>query len=486
MLRWTASRHARAAALLALPAAFAVVPLAAFGAAAGTAVMLPAWFHVVFVSLAGALALGAAVALSVAARRRDDGRAVLLGFAFAIMAALLLLHALATPGVLVGDNGLVRLAGALNLPAGAVVLAASALPALRRPRRVDLLLRLEVGVVSVLLVAGGVVLLDPAVVPALPEQGSPAALAVLVGGGVAFLVLALRAARTYLLTRRLADLLVVAGAVSLLGALYGLLEVPMMELGFWVAHAFEVAGLGLVGVPAALDLRHDVPSRPLVGDLRATELVAHEETYLGGRVRALMVRLAREDASTEGHTRRVATLAVELGEQLGLPERRLRLLALGGLLHDMGKLSVPSEVLTKPGRLDPEERAVIERHPTWGRELLAELGGFHPLVLDLVERHHERVDGAGYPGRLPALELPLEVRLLTVADVFDALTADRVYRAAWPADRALALLDEERGTAFDPACVAALHVVLAERARRGERLQHEPAAGAAGLRLATA
>jgi HD-GYP domain-containing protein (c-di-GMP phosphodiesterase class II) len=183
-------------------------------------------------------------------------------------------------------------------------------------------------------------------------------------------------------------------------------------------------------------------------------------------VRALLVRLGEKDPSTEGHTRRVALLAVAIGERLGLAQGRLRQLALGGLLHDVGKLSVPNEILNKPGRLTDEEFAEIRRHPGAGRELLIELGGFPDLVLDLVESHHERIDATGYPNRVPAGELDLAVRILTVADVYDALTADRVYREAWPAERALALLDDETGSAFDPECVAALRdVIAAEDAR---------------------
>jgi HD-GYP domain-containing protein (c-di-GMP phosphodiesterase class II) len=93
-----------------------------------------------------------------------------------------------------------------------------------------------------------------------------------------------------------------------------------------------------------------------------------------------------------------------------------------------------------------------------------ELGGFPALVLDLVESHHERIDGGGYPNRVHAAETDLEVRILTVADVYDALTADRVYREAWPAERALAMLTEDTGTAFDGACVAALDAVVASNA----------------------
>jgi putative nucleotidyltransferase with HDIG domain len=221
-----------------------------------------------------------------------------------------------------------------------------------------------------------------------------------------------------------------------------------------------VLGIGMVGLPVVLDLRHAVASRPLVGDLRVADLVEHEEAFLGGRVRALLVRLGDKDPSTEGHTRRVATMAVALGERLGLPESRLRQLALGGLLHDIGKLTVPNEILNKPAQLTDEEFAEIRRHPSAGRELLTELGGFSPLVLELVESHHERLDGAGYPNGIPASELALEVRILTVADVYDALTTDRVYRKAWSVQRALELLDYDAGQAFDPDCVASLRSLV--------------------------
>jgi HD-GYP domain-containing protein (c-di-GMP phosphodiesterase class II) len=141
----------------------------------------------------------------------------------------------------------------------------------------------------------------------------------------------------------------------------------------------------------------------------------------------------------------------------------------------VGKLSVPNEILNKPGRLTDEEFDEIRRHPGAGRDLLAELGGFSPPVLDLVESHHERIDGNGYPNRRPAGELDLAVRILTVADVYDALTADRVYREAWPAERALALLDDETGLAFDPDCVAALRSVIVPAAPERPELIPAPA-----------
>lgn len=418
--------------------------------------------HMGVVGTAGALAVTASIAMSIIAARRNDGRAVWLGMAFSVAATLLVIHALATPGVLVPDNGLVQIAGALNVPVCGTILAASALPVLSRPRRVGLLLALQLAAVGVLAAAGAVALAYAQRIAVVPNPSSLEAKAIFAAGAVPLGLLAWRAARTYLLTRRVSDLIVTEGVIWLLGAQYGLLNFTMMDGAWWAAHVLEVAGIGMVSIPAALDLRHAVGSRPLVGNLRAGDLVEHEEAFLGGRVRALLVRLGEKDPSTEGHTRRVAKLAVEIGEHLGLPERRLRQLALGGLLHDVGKLSVPNAILKKPGRLTDEEFAEIRRHPGAGRALLSELGGFPPLVLDLVESHHERLDGRGYPNGVPAGELDLAVRILTVADVYDALTADRVYREAWPAERALALLEEESGSAFDADCVRALAALKVE------------------------
>jgi HD-GYP domain-containing protein (c-di-GMP phosphodiesterase class II) len=177
-----------------------------------------------------------------------------------------------------------------------------------------------------------------------------------------------------------------------------------------------------------------------------------------------MERLGAKDSSTELHTRRVAMLAVEIGEQLGLSPTRLRSLAIGGLLHDIGKLSVPESILQKPDSLDDDEYAVIKLHPERGRELLNELGGFDASVGRLVLDHHERLDGSGYPRGLEGSALDLPTRILAVCDVYDALVSPRVYRPAWPQEDALALLRDEADIAFDSRCIEALErTVTVER-----------------------
>jgi HD-GYP domain-containing protein (c-di-GMP phosphodiesterase class II) len=153
-------------------------------------------------------------------------------------------------------------------------------------------------------------------------------------------------------------------------------------------------------------------------------------------------------------------LAVRVGEQLGLSASRLRPLAIGGLVHDIGKLSVPDAILKKPGALNDDEYGVVQCHPEWGNKLLNELGGFSRAVRQLVRDHHERLDGAGYPRGLKAEEIDLDTRILTVCDVYDALMSKRVYRPAWAHDEAMVLLRRETGTAFDERCVAALEQVV--------------------------
>ena len=240
----------------------------------------------------------------------------------------------------------------------------------------------------------------------------------------------------------------------------------------------------LLGVPVARDLSRGGASRPLVGDLRAAEVVASEEAYLGARVRALMVGLGAHDGSTEGHSRRVALLAVQVGEALGLPPATLRHLAVGGLLHDVGKLSVAGDILRKPGALTDEEYAEVKRHPEAGVRLLRELGGFPAAVHSLVGEHHERLDGAGYPAGLAGEQLAIGPRILAVCDVYDALVSDRVYREAWTSERALALLREQAGSAFDPACVQSLAQVVAPAPVAAGAIAAVAPAGAPAIRVA--
>jgi hypothetical protein len=423
--------------------------------------------HFVGVGCTALVATAAAIALTLAGARRGDGRTVLLGTAFTVMAALLALHGLATPGIILPYNGLVGFTGAATLPIGGAVLALSALPALRRPRAIRRLLALQAFLVAAIAGLGTWGMLDPAILDGIPQPGDTLALGAMALACLFYGVLLLRALRTFLLTRRRGDLAVVVGIAWLAAAVPPAMLFTYLDLGWWLGHSFELVGIVLVGVPVAADLRRAAASRPLSGDLSAAELVAKEEAYLGAQVRALTQRLADKDGSTEEHTRRVALRAVQVGEELGLPPHRLRDLAIGGLLHDIGKLTVPDRILKKPAPLTDDELRVVRQHPEWGRMLLGELGGFAESVRRLVLDHHERLAGDGYPRGLQSGELQLDTRILTVCDVYDALISPRVYREAWTHEQAIELLRDQAGTAFDPRCVAALERVLARERAAG-------------------
>jgi HD-GYP domain-containing protein (c-di-GMP phosphodiesterase class II) len=421
--------------------------------------------HFVGVGVSALAAAVVSLALTIVGVRRNDGRVVLIGTGFTVMSALLAIHGLATPGAIIGMNGVISLTGAATLPAGAAVLALSAVPTLRRPRSMRALLALQAFSLVAVIGLGVVGMAIPSIVPPVPAPGSSGAIAALVVGVVLFSVLLLRALKTYFLTHRAADLVVVIGIAWLTSALPPALLMNYMELGWWFGHLFELLGIVLVGATVAADLHRSAQSRSLVGDLRGAELVAEEEAFLGVRVHALTQLLADKDESTEEHTRRVALRAVQVGEELGLAPGRLRALAIGGLLHDIGKLSVPEHILKKPAALDDEEFAAIKLHPGRGVKLLRELGGFHANICELVHSHHERLDGKGYPRGLDDSRLGLDTRILTVCDVYDALVSPRVYRDAWTHDAAMALLHDETGTAFDRRCVAALERVLSREAQ---------------------
>ncbi len=457
-----------------------LVPVALLWLIGDRMVMPPLWVHFYGVGVTSLVATAAAVALTTAGVRAQDGRTVIVGGAFAIMAALLAVHGLVTPGVLVGQNGLIALTGGATLPVGAAVLVLSGLSSFTLSSSIRRVLALQGVIVASIALVSLVGVLRPAVVPPVPAPRSGAAWLLFALGLVMIGAVAVRAAHTYLLTHRVADLAAVAGLVLLGAALYCAMALTFMDLGWWLGHLFEVVGITLVGTSAAYDLRRGRRSRPLAGDLRAAEIVVSEEAFLGARVRALMVRLAEKDTSTEEHTRRVAALAVEVGEQLGLPGNRLRSLAIGGLLHDIGKLSIPAAILQKPAALDETEYALVKLHPQRGCDLLSDLGGFDESVKRLVLNHHERLDGRGYPRGVAPCELEVETRILTICDVYDALVSARVYRPAWSTEDALALVRSESGTAFDPRCVDVLIRVLGQNVAELRSASVEPPLSRAG------
>lgn len=180
-----------------------------------------------------------------------------------------------------------------------------------------------------------------------------------------------------------------------------------------------------------------------------------DEDYLDDIAAAFAQVIDSKSPYTSGHSERVTLFADLIAEQIGLGPDKRRWLRRAALLHDIGKLGVSNTILDKPGKLDDDEWRAMKRHAELGEEILSKIAAFRSLA-KIAGAHHERLDGKGYPRGLADAEIPLEVRIVTTADIFDALTADRPYRAAMPVDKAFAVMNDMLGTALDPICLDAL------------------------------
>lgn len=162
--------------------------------------------------------------------------------------------------------------------------------------------------------------------------------------------------------------------------------------------------------------------------------------------------LEYRDKETEGHSRRLVELSARLGQALGLSADEINHLRRGALLHDIGKLAIPDEILLKPGVLNDVERKTMEQHPEYAKQMLAQVAFLQPSI-EVAYSHHERWDGLGYPKGLKGEAIPLSARIFAVIDQWDALTSDRPYRKAWTKENVIAYLQENAGKIYDPEIV---------------------------------
>ncbi len=206
--------------------------------------------------------------------------------------------------------------------------------------------------------------------------------------------------------------------------------------------------------------------------LASVRLLEQLDALSTGTLKAFASAIDANSRWTAGHSERVTQVAVLLGRELALPEAALLQLYRGSLLHDVGKIGVPPEVLNKAGALSPDELAMMHRHPVIGVEILSAIPAFRDL-LPMVRSHHERLDGRGYPDGLTGEEIPFLARVVAVADAFDAMVSDRPYRTGLSLQEAVRRIASDRGTHFDPRVVDAMIVVAQSgELKRIARAQH--------------
>ncbi|MDW3212837.1 MAG: HD-GYP domain-containing protein [Ilumatobacteraceae bacterium] len=420
---------------------------------------------VVIVGIATCAFATAAVAVA-GARRAEHPGPVWLGVGCAGVGVLMMGHGLMTPGV----NGREFTQWVTRFPHLAmVVFAVSLVIAGRRadwgPNRV--VARFPLGS-ALVLVAPMVALLmwalvdDQALGAGTPPRYEESLFDVVsVVTIVLLLIVMVTHSRRWHLGRDIVQLAIVLAAGMSIAAVTAFQHGRFTQLSWWDYHAYLLAGFGAAVYAVFQSGVRERAISQVLGRTFSDNPFEHIEQGYPEALRSLVRAVEIKDAYTHGHSARTARVAVEIGLRMRLDERQLRVIARGAYLHDLGKIGIPDEILNKAGRLTDEERSVIETHPQLGYELASPATSLAE-ALPVILHHHERVDGGGYPHGLAGAEIPIEARVVAVADVWDALTSDRSYRRGWPAAEALAHIEAGAGTHFDTRAVDAMVALAAD------------------------
>jgi HD-GYP domain-containing protein (c-di-GMP phosphodiesterase class II) len=394
-----------------------------------------------------ACVLMATVVISLA-DRREMAEVGLLGTMLMAASVMPLVHGLVTPDVLFDSTEAFRASAFLTLPIAIVGGLPLLVPrsafgrwAARRWRDWTLLSLLAVFVLA------SVIVFFPDLIVA-PGPDDTLTIAVTVGVVLALASLSMRQMRLYDLGRQPANLV---ASVSLLAiavmAVAPLIAEPY-SVGSWWAHV--VGALGVVGACLALAVtqRLSPSAHHVLAPVLTRDPLAAFELGLSPVVHRFVADIEAKDVITRDHVIRTGELAMRVGERFRLSGAELRDLGLAAMLHDIGKVHVPDEILKKPARLTVDEYEVMKLHPIDGESMLASEPALASAAR-IVRSHHERFDGRGYPDGLAGHEIPLASRIIAVCDALDAMTHDRQYRRAMPLNMAFAILREHAGSQWD-------------------------------------
>ena len=427
------------------------------------------WFssygHLIAISGIAFCALVAASAAMVTAVRSRQPGVIWLGVGCVAVGLFMLGHGLVTPGVFgrPGNTWVGRFPYGAML-ALAVCLSAAGKPPSWRPNRfvqrhpIGALLIPTLGTAMLVIT---VVAQPTALAGTRPFGFEESAFDVLTVLAVGLLLNVMRVHwRRWHLGHDIVQYAIVLTAGMSIAALVAFQHGKFGQLSWWDYHAYLLAGFGGAVYSVFRRQRQEQALTDVLEVAFIDDPFDHIVLGYPEALRSLVRAVEIKDAYTHGHSERTAHLAVELGLRMSMPTDRLRVIARGAYLHDLGKIGIPDEILNKAGVLTDEERLTIQTHPQLGYEMASpalSLAEALPVIL----HHHERVDGGGYPSRLAGTDIPLEARVVAVADVWDALTSDRAYRPGWAPAKALAHIKAGSGTHFDPAVVKALIAVVA-------------------------
>jgi HD-GYP domain-containing protein (c-di-GMP phosphodiesterase class II) len=447
-----------------------LVPLALLAFLRSTEDLDVSWFspsgHLVLMTVVAGFALFVAGTAIGAALRHAEPGVVWLAVGCGNVGVLLLGHGLVTPGAMGQPDNL----WVGRLPYAAMAAISFCLfTAGRSPRRRPNTwvgrhpaLTVVLGVLPAAFVVGTVTI-DPLALRG--DRPFPHEVGVLRGVSVTIVVLFLAVIRTHWrrwqLGRDIVQFAIALSSASCIAAVASFELGQFTRMSWWNYHGYLLAGFGGTAYAILRRGRQRRTSASVLSTAFADDPFDHIVEGYPEALRTLVKAVEVKDAYTHGHSERTAKVAVELGVRMGLPADRLRVIARGAYLHDLGKIGIADEILNKPGALEAHERQVMETHPRLGYELAAGSPALEE-ALPVILHHHERVDGAGYPDGLRGSQIPLEARVVAVADVWDALTSDRAYRPGWEPAEALAHIEAGRGSHFDPGVVDAFVALAAD------------------------
>ena len=443
---------------LVVPATF--VPLSMAGG--GDLIVVP-YQHFYIVSAVSLLASLLALALAVTTIQIRLYRVLFLCLGFTSMGAIFAVHGLTTPGILVPNlfaifrDSAVALSAYLSLAVPGVFFAASYAPGMSYLDR-----KLPfwpagwlVFFVVAALVAYGAIAINTWILAELPLSTPPFSTGLAIGSILLFFLAAVGQARTYRVTRLESQASLIAAFVLLAEAMAAMVAFPVWSWGWWYYHVLMLAAVALALRALLMERARGRSFRSVVEAALQLEVSVAAEEFNVEAVAALVAAVEVKDRETQGHNRRVAEICVQIGRELRMTAPELRTLARSGLLHDVGKLGIPDAILHKHAALSDAEWVVMKTHPEIGLRILQRCGHFKRELLAVLY-HHERIDGSGYPHGLAGDAIPIEARIVAVADTYDVLTSDRPYRAARSEQEAREIIQAEAGSHLDPRLVAAL------------------------------
>ncbi len=410
-------------------------------------------------SVSGAACVSLALVVVVAGWRRRIVEVAILGAALLSVSVFATSHGLGTTPLIGGGPPGMRWAGTLALPAGALVALPLLVPTTRFGRWCAHRAAMWVVGWSIAMFTAATLLVFVNSTP------PPAILAAAVVSGTTGAALLVRRQRLLYRISRRQPALITAIAISAIAfsSAAGLLTTPGGAASWGVLVTENVGVMG-AGVAALLGYRSGRSVADILAPILSREPLAALELGLSPEIHEFVLALDRKDRISRDHVVRTSALAMRVAIRAGLAPERVRAVAVGALLHDIGKLVIPSDIINKPGALTDEEFATIKTHPEQGERLLA---GAPSLVAASphVRGHHERVDGRGYPDGLAGDEVVFEVGLVSVVDAWDAMTHTRQYREGMGPERAAAILRNGAGSQWR---IDAVDLLLAEVSANGQ------------------